>query len=180
VRISTADAIRTLDLKENSHIAARKELKAYSLALSGKENNQGLWWYQLLHPETGEHMPHRNAKINLNDLPPDQVRRYFMHHLAAFDAEDKDEANLRSRCPFHDTVKMRQKPLTVRLTDGGVWNCYTCNKSGRLLDFEKRLDRNVTITSAVAFQRIRRITDPSPTLNKLLGDVDKLPGPAAI
>jgi len=162
VQISTLEAIQ-IGLKENSHRAARTELMQHKLAQSGRVNNNGLWWYHVLNPSTGEPLPRSDEKVDLNKLPADEIKKYFLHHLKDFDVVD-DANGLKARCPFHDTVKLRTKPLSVMLSDGGVWHCFKCNKSGKLVDFEKAMglrEGRGVMTTKDAFARIRRLVDAS-------------------
>lgn len=163
VKISTKEAILILDLKENNHGRARDELLRHGLAKSGPVNRQGQWWYHLLNPMTGDPLEDPRALVDLNKLSPDQVKRYFMHHLAPYDAVET-EKGLSSRCPFHTTSKMRQTPFSVKLIDGGVWNCFKCQKSGRPMEFEKEiaLAQGEAITSSQAFDRLRWIVKQVP------------------
>jgi hypothetical protein len=165
VKIQTREAVEILGLPKNSHGPARAELSQYRLVASTEINNQGWWSYQLLNPSTGDLIPDPRSLVDFDKLTPGELKQYYLHHLTSYDAKEVKNG-LSSRCPFHQTAKARQTPFSVQLSEGGPWHCFRCNKSGKLVEFEKEiaLRSGRPITSRQAYNRIRSIAKrPVPT-----------------
>jgi len=164
VEITSAEVMRVTGIKENALKRARDALAVSKLVRSERLNNQGLWSYRLLNPFTGEPISDPRLLVDLDALTADQVRHYFLCRLERYDIDhDPSHADqLRARCPFHNTTKHRDKPLSIQVTGGGVWQCFRCNKTGRLIDLEKGMvDKELrqTISNKDAIVRICRIVD---------------------
>ena len=157
VKVSTQDVVLTIELRRNQHGPARAELQRHNLATCS-EIGHGMWEYRLLNPTTGDAISNPRTPFDLDGLTDDEVRSYFLHHLANFDPVEKD-GTLLSHCPFHVTTKIRQRPLSVKFAGGGVWHCFGCKKRGRLLEFEKQMaERSGKIlTNEEAYVKVRRL-----------------------
>ena len=135
VKVSTSEIKLALGISNDSLTTARAELLKHKLVRSKETINQGLWSYTLLNPRNGEPLPDPRATADFNTLSEEQVKAYYLGHLAKFSPRD-DGDSIRATCPFHTHGKQREKPLSITVTDGGVWHCFRCNKSGKLVDFE--------------------------------------------
>jgi hypothetical protein len=124
-------------LSDNYLTAARKELLQQRLVKSTEVNSQGLWLYEVLDPATGELRRSRKDRVDFNAASPDHLIGYFKHRLKEYDPAEREDGKWRSRCPFHRTTKIRERPFDFSPGDGGgVWHCHTCSKSGTMVDLE--------------------------------------------
>ena len=72
--------------------------------------------------------------MNLKDLTPEQVQRYFEARLPGQTFAPSGK-NLMARCPFHED---RKASLSLNFPMG-VWNCHAGCGAGGLRDFEKKI-----------------------------------------
>jgi hypothetical protein len=160
VKISSKEAKLVTGLSDNGMTEARKELKAQRLVSSAEVNSQGLWLYEVTDPVTGELRRSRKERIDFNKLPSDDVIGYFMNRLRDYDPAQREDGAFRSRCPFHRTVKDRGRPFDFGVGDGGgVWNCFTCNKAGTMIDLEYDLaiEKGRVISRSTAHSNVKAI-----------------------
>lgn len=158
VKISTREAKVITGLSDNNLTDARRELDTLGLLRSDEVNNQGMWLYQLLDPATRDVRPSRKDRIDFTEQL-DYVADYFIDRLKRFDPEKRADGKWRSRCPFHTSSKMRERPFEFGPGDGGsgVWYCHVCNKGGSTVDLEYDLaiEKGRPLTRAQAVSNVR-------------------------
>jgi hypothetical protein len=123
VKISTSEVLLALGITPKSLTKARAELDQHNLVRSKETDTQGLWAYTLLNPVTGKPLPDPRATVDFDTLSEEQIKAYFLYHLKEYNVAEIGDG-LRANCPFHDSVKMRERPLTIDHTDGGMWHCF--------------------------------------------------------
>ena len=156
VKINTSEVLLALGITIHSLTAARAELRSHNLVRSVEVNNQGLWAYTLLNPHTGNPLPDPRATVDFDTLSEGQVKAYFLDHLKEYNAAEIGDG-LRANCPFHHSTKTRDRSLTISIIDHGLWHCFKCDKSGKLVDFEIAMaakDREL-LTRKEAHHRVR-------------------------
>ena len=89
-------------------------------------------------------------RLNLRDLSPLQVRRYFESRVGARNLRGRGH-KLTGRCPLHGDD--RHPSLSINL-EKGAWFCFAENTGGGLIDFEMRYSR---CDKATAFQNLKRV-----------------------
>lgn len=142
---------RLTGLSDNSLGSARKELRKAKLAESTL--TKAGFVYEILDPFTGKSL---EQIVDFNDLRSDQLEDYFLHHLSDY-GPSPDENGIRFKCPFHMS-KERDRDLSVKLFEGGLWNCFNdrCHKRGKLIAFERAMadKRGQPISTTEAHHRI--------------------------
>ena len=130
---------------------ARGQLALHGLVLS-EEVKSGLWRYEIVTRTSIQ-------DIDLDALSRSELENFFSSRLG--DDSRPDDNGLRFTCPFHINRK-REQPFSVKLVhtdDGpgpGVWHCFQCERSGKLIELEKQIARhnNQPIESHEAHKRV--------------------------
>ena len=156
VNVTATDAAK-VGLSPRSVQAARACLIDHRL-IAATRNSAG-YLYELLNPASGETLERIEE---ITQVDPELIAEYFLERLAAYDAEESHLAHsFKSRCPFHSTLKERDKPLHIVCTDGGMFKCHGrgCDQSagGGIVDFEIALAKKngETLDKDRAYGRVR-------------------------
>jgi RecA-family ATPase len=83
----------------------------------------------------------------------DQAYAYYAYRLPMERLPKRDSINV--HCPFH---KDENPSLSLNLAKG-LWNCHSCNASGGMLDFERKM---MTTDVETSWAQIYRITGMEP------------------
>jgi hypothetical protein len=155
----TAGELRdNVGLSARSVSTARKELNDKNLVRNRDKHKDG-FEYEIVDPSTGRML----GKIqDFNQLSPELLEAYFMHHLSAYSPQRTDDG-MRFTCPFHAGAEGKSdQMLSAKLSDGGPWSCggfKGCKKKGKLVAFEIAMAAKdgKTITATEAHHRVQMI-----------------------
>ena len=142
VMFNTSTVLEMIDVAPRHLQTAREQLREYNL-VDSTQVRRGMWTFEILTPH-GKGL--NSAVLDLDKLSRDEVISYFWPHLADYDAFIAADNNLLARCPFHSSHKLRERPFSLKLSDGdgngiGVWHCFECLKAGKMVEFEMRLHK---------------------------------------
>ena len=87
----------------------------------------------------------------------DQAYAYYAYRLPMERLPKRDSIN--AHCPFH---KDENPSLSLNLAKG-IWNCHSCNASGGMLDFERKMMATDVETSWAQIYRITGMEPPKIT-----------------
>jgi RecA-family ATPase len=87
----------------------------------------------------------------------DQAYAYYAYRLPMERLPKRDSVN--AHCPFH---KDENPSLSLNLAKG-IWNCHSCNASGGMLDFERKMMATDVETSWAQIYRITGMEPPKIT-----------------
>jgi hypothetical protein len=97
-------------------------------------------------------------KIDFDKLNTSQLRKYFLSHIPTATSTGN---GFIARCPFHADSNPSLS-ICLKEGSGGMWHCFGCRKSGKLIGFEKSIAerRGQTISTGTAYQRVVHKLDP--------------------
>ena len=164
VLLKTSSVLDALGVAPRHLQTAREQLREFNLVAS-TEVKRGLWSFELLslHCKRLD-----NSLIDLDTLSTDEVRSFYLPQLNDYNFVITADGNLISRCPFHHSHKLRERPFHLKLTnDGhgiGVWQCFECLKTGKMVEFERRRTGTTNVEAlkqVLAFFMRQREGDPN-------------------